>query len=159
MEDAEAIFSTYAQDPEATKYLLWRPYKSVETVYHFILQCLAAWKERTSFQWVVVLKDDKELIGMVGSRVDGHKVELGYVLARAYWNRGYGTEAVQALVDWAFSQEEIYRVWAVCDVENRASARVLEKVGMVREGVLRRWSVHPNRAKEPRDCYCYARSK
>jgi len=46
---------------------------------------------------------------------------------------------------------------AVCDVENIASARVMEKAGLSREGVLRRWLVHPNLGPEPRDCYGYAR--
>ncbi len=66
------------------------------------------------------------------------------------------TEAVKAIVDWVLKQESIHRVWAFCDVENLASARVLEKVGMQREGVLRRWMIHPNVSDEPRDCYCYA---
>lgn len=51
----------------------------------------------------------------------------------------------------------VSRVWAVCDVENRASARVLEKIGMRFEGILARWSIHPNLSDEPRDCRGYAR--
>jgi RimJ/RimL family protein N-acetyltransferase len=66
------------------------------------------------------------------------------------------TEAARAVVDWALGQPGIYRVWAVCDVENAASTRVLEKVGMQREGVLRRWIIHPGVDAVPRDCYCYA---
>jgi RimJ/RimL family protein N-acetyltransferase len=53
-------------------------------------------------------------------------------------------------------QQAIFRIWAVCDVDNAASARVMEKAGMQREGVLRRWSVHPNISAEPRDSFCYA---
>jgi RimJ/RimL family protein N-acetyltransferase len=93
---------------------------------------------------------------MIAARVDGHKWELGYVLARGYWGRGYMTEALKALVNWAVQQSEIYRVWAVCDVDNLASARVMEKAGMRREGILRRWSIHPNVSDEPRDSYCYS---
>jgi len=96
---------------------------------------------------------------MVGVRVDGHKVELGYVLARKFWRQGYMTEAVRAVVSWAIKDADVYRVWAVCDIENVASARVMEKAGMQREGILRRWSMHPNRSDEPRDCYCYAKTK
>ena len=71
----------------------------------------------------------------------------------------YMTEAAQALVEWALSQPEIYRVWAVCDVENTNSAKVRERVGMRREGILRRWIIHPNIDAVPRDCYCYAMAK
>ena len=52
--------------------------------------------------------------------------------------------------------EAIFRIWAVCDLDNFASARVLEKAGMQREGVLRRYILHPNISSEPRDVYCYA---
>ena len=69
------------------------------------------------------------------------------------------TEALEPLVNWAIAQPDIYRVWAVCDIENLASARVLEKLGMTREGRLHRWLVHPNISDEPRDCFCYAKVK
>ena len=49
-----------------------------------------------------------------------------------------------------------WRIGAVCDVENRASARVMEKAGLEREGILRRWIIHPNVGFEPRDCFSYA---
>jgi len=75
----------------------------------------------------------------------------------AYWHHGYATEAGRAVIAWAADLPEVYRVWAVCDVENPASARVLEKLGMSREGVLRRWIIHPNISSEPRDCYVYSK--
>jgi [ribosomal protein S5]-alanine N-acetyltransferase len=50
----------------------------------------------------------------------------------------------------------VFRIGAVCDVENIGSARVLEKSGFVREGLLRRWLLHPNISDEPRDCFSYA---
>jgi RimJ/RimL family protein N-acetyltransferase len=159
MEDAEEIFLRYAQDAEVTKYLTWRAHKSVETVREFLGFCLRELKAGRWVQWVIAKKDDRQLIGMIGLKVDGHKAELGYVLARAYWNTGYMTEAARAVVKWALEQKGIYRVWAVCDVENQPSARVMEKIGMQREGVLRRWIMHPNRSDEPRDCYCYALTK
>ena len=93
---------------------------------------------------------------MIDLRPQGERTEIGYVLARPYWGQGYMTEAARAVVEWTLSQPEIYRVWAVCDVDNAASAKVLEKVGMQREGVLRRWITHPNVEAVPRDCYCYA---
>ena len=84
---------------------------------------------------------------------------LGYVLGREYWGQGYMTEAVKGIIAWALRQKDIYRIWAVSDVDNIGSARVMEKAGMQREGILRRWSVHPNISEEPRDSYCYAITK
>ncbi|MGH6943752.1 MAG: GNAT family N-acetyltransferase, partial [Geminicoccaceae bacterium] len=80
-----------------------------------------------------------------------------YVLARPFWGRGYMTEAVRALIRAALADPWIFRVWAFCDVENLASARVMEKAGMSFEGRLRRWTVHPNVGPEPRDVLCYAK--
>jgi [ribosomal protein S5]-alanine N-acetyltransferase len=154
--DAESIFRGYAQDSEVTKYLTWQPHQDLATTRAFLERCLRCWDEETAFPWVIMRNADHALLGMIEVRLDGFRADLGYGLARPYWGHGYATEAVQAVVRWALSQENIYRVWATCDVENLASARVLEKAGMQREGILRRFIIHPNISSEPRHCYCYA---
>ena len=67
------------------------------------------------------------------------------------------TSAVRYVVAWALAQPSLFRVWAFCDVENPASARVMEKAGLLREGLLRRWHVCPTISLEPRDCLIYAK--
>lgn len=67
------------------------------------------------------------------------------------------TEALAAVAEWAMQEEAIWRLGAVCDVENLASARVMEQAELMREGVLRRWILHPNVSPEPRNCFGYAR--
>lgn len=156
LADAEAIFRQYAQDLEVTKYVSWRAHKDIEETRDFLRSCLLSWDAGNAFHWVIERLEDKQVIGMISVRAGGEKWELGYVLARIHWKRGYMTEAVKGIIAWAMRQNDIYRVWAVCDVDNLASARVMEKAGMQREGVLRRWSVHPNISTEPRDSYCYA---
>jgi [ribosomal protein S5]-alanine N-acetyltransferase len=159
MDDAPAVFAGYAQDPLVTRYLTWRPHPAIETTRAFLRRCIVAWQDGSAFPWGIIRKDDQQLIGMIEIRIKGHSVDLGYGLARHAWGNGYMPEAVGAIMDWAWEQPQIYRVWAVCDVENPASARVLEKVGMQREGLLRRWIIHPSISDEARDCYCYARTK
>jgi len=156
MDDAEAIFDGYAQDHQVTRHLVWKPHLDIEETKLFLLRCAAGWMGGSDFPWVITLKESGELIGMIGLRVDEFKADVGYALARPHWGRGFAAEALRPIVGWALSQPSIYRVWALCDVENIASARVLEKVGMQREGLLRRNIVHPNISEEPRDCYCYA---
>lgn len=68
-------------------------------------------------------------------------------------------EALTFLVDWSLSRPDIYRAWAFCDVANPASARVMEKAGLVREGLLHRWHVAPSLGPEPRDCLVYAKAR
>jgi RimJ/RimL family protein N-acetyltransferase len=157
--DAAAIFAEYAQDPEVTRYLTWRPHEGVNETEGFLAECVARWEAGTEFTWTVNLAGDEPAgaVGMVACRVCGHAANLGYVLARRLWGQGFMSEAARLVVAWAIEQPTVVRVWAVCDTANVASARVLEKAGMQREGILRRWMVHPNVSAEPRDCFVYAR--
>jgi len=159
LADSEAIFGEYAQDAEVTKYVSWQAHQRVEETREYVQMCLLAWDVGKAYHWVIERREDARLIGMMNARVDAAKWELGFVLAREFWGQGYMTEALKGIIAWALKRKEIYRIWAVCDVDNLASARVMEKAGMEREGVLRRWSVHPNISEEPRDSYCYAITK
>ena len=96
---------------------------------------------------------------MLEVRPDRFKAGIGYVLARAYWGQGLMPEAVSAVVSLILADASMYRVEAFCDIENTASARTLEKAGMLREGVMRRFIIHPSLSGEPRDCYLYALTK
>jgi [ribosomal protein S5]-alanine N-acetyltransferase len=137
----------------------WQPHKSINETREYINRCRSDWANSSAFPYILIKKEDAQLIGAIEIRIDKYKADLGYVLAKSAWGRGYMPEAMQALTDWALQQDEIYRVWAYCDVENPASARVMEKVGMQKEGILKRWFIHPNISDKPRDCYCYAISK
>jgi len=158
LADAEAIFANYAQDGEVTRYLTWPPHTEIAQTRKFMESRLAAWETGEAYEWVITLPPGDEAIGMIALRMQGYKADLGYVLARGYWGQGLVTEAGQAVVDWALAQPEVFRVWAVCDVDNPASARVMEKCGMSCEGVLRRWMKRPSKG-EPVDCLCYAKTK
>mgnify|MGYP001801538475 CR=1 FL=1 len=94
---------------------------------------------------------------MIHAQVSARGVSYGYVLRRQARGPGFASEALRKLVEHAMADPHIYRTFAFCDVENLASTRVMEKVGMQREGVLRRYFVHPNTSDEPRDCFIYAR--
>ncbi len=156
LADAHSIFTTYAQDAEVTRYLTWPPHQSIRQTELFVARCALAWEEGGRFPWTILLKGEDSVVGMIEIRMGGHKAEVGYVLARSFWGKGIMTEALARVLEWTGSQPQIYRVWAVCDVENIASAHVLQKAGMKHEGILHRWIVHPNVSAEPRDCHCYA---
>jgi ribosomal-protein-alanine N-acetyltransferase len=154
--DAQILFEQYGCDPEVSKYMTWRPHRDVQETLAFLERCERAWVDGSAFPWVLWSKEDGAFVGLVEIRVNPHAVDLGYALSRRWWRQGLMSEAVQSVVEWALAQPEVYRVWAVCDVDNVASARVLERVGMQREGLLRRWLVHPNISEAPRDCLCYS---
>jgi RimJ/RimL family protein N-acetyltransferase len=159
LDDAESIFRSFACDSEVTRYLSWRHHHSVEQTDEFLIGCLARWEDDTEYTWAIVPGGRNTCIGLIALRVRDCRADLGYVLAREFWGRGYMTAAARAVAEWALSQPAIHRVWAVCDIENTASARVMEKIGMIREGILRRWMVHPALGEVPRDCYCYSKVK
>lgn len=86
------------------------------------------------------LRAQDELIGGIGLRafVPEHgRAELGYWIGVPYWNHGYMTEAVEAVIDYGFQELGLHRIWAGHMVGNEASGRVQAKAGMTREGVLR----------------------
>jgi ribosomal-protein-alanine N-acetyltransferase len=156
MDDALAIFKTYAQDPKVTRYLVWKPHKNIRETEQFLLACGQLWRTGKDFAYAIMLKENDRLVGMFGLHPMNLKIEVGYALARLYWGKGFMTEALCAVIDWAFAQPDIFRIQAICDIENIASARVMEKAGMTREGLLRRYVLHPNISDEPRDCFMYA---
>jgi RimJ/RimL family protein N-acetyltransferase len=159
-EDAPAAFAAYASDPAVTRFLTWKAYDQVEPLAEFFrARNEDCEKNGAPFAWLLRLRDDGEMIGTIGCTPDGGKISFGYALGRNYWGRGLAAEALRHLVDWSLAQPGIYRAWAFCDVENPASARVMEKASMTREGLLRRWHVCPTIGPEPRDCFVYARVK
>ncbi|MFA5057960.1 MAG: GNAT family N-acetyltransferase [Opitutaceae bacterium] len=159
VEDAEAVFAAYAADPAVTRYLSWRHYPEIEPLREFLRSAVRTWEtgEGGHYPWLLSLRGADTPIGSVGVGFGPHGAMLGYVLGRAHWGRGLMTEAVRYVTAWALAQPPLYRVWAFCDAENPASARVMEKAGLTREGLLRRWHVCPTIGPEPRDCLIYAK--
>jgi ribosomal-protein-alanine N-acetyltransferase len=156
MADAGQIFAAYARNPEITNYLIWRPHRTRIDIESYIRSCLGTPPHRAR-TYVLLGRKDSVIRGCLDLRqADRHRLEFGYVLARAWWGQGLMTEALTEIVRWGLTQPSIFRISAVCDVENIGSARVMEKSGLVREGLLRRWLVHPGISKEPRDCFSYA---
>ena len=156
VEDTDAIFATYVQDEEVARYLIWRPHRNRRETQTYLERCIATPPE-VERTYMLVGNDDNVIRGAFALRQRApHRLDCGYVLT-AVGGQGLMTEALSEVAVWALRQPSIFRIGAVCDVDNIGSARVLEKSGFVREGVLQRWLVHPNISNEPRDCYSYAR--
>ncbi|RYD76928.1 MAG: N-acetyltransferase [Verrucomicrobiaceae bacterium] len=159
LEDAAAIFENYGQDLEVTRFLCWRPQECMDDALAAMHNRLYWWDRGTDFSWLLTPNGEPgTVMGMISATPERHswRCVIGYVLAKEYWNKGFMTEAVKAIVAAMFKDPGIYRMWAVVDIENSASARVLEKAGMRCEGILRRWSLHPNLSDIPRDCWSYS---
>ncbi len=157
--DAKHLYRAYTSNPAVSRYLMWRPHTELATTEAFVLECIAAAELGTRLPYVLVERGGSVPIGMLEARPDGHTVDLGYVLAPAFWGLGYIPEAISALSNVALKLPEVFRVQAFCDVENRPSQRALEKSGFLQEGRHERFFVFPNLSAEPRPCYMYALCK
>jgi ribosomal-protein-alanine N-acetyltransferase len=151
LADAQAIFDGYAHDPEVVRYLEWKPHPSVEATEEFLSHCEKVRGEGRAFPYVFALSEQGKAIGMIELRPKGTIASLGYVLSKDYWGQGFMVEAIQAINSWALNTGGFQKVEATCDVENLASARVMEKAGMRPYGILKNHSNHPNISAEPRD--------
>ena len=156
LSDASAIFE-YASDPEVAHYADWQISSDLESVTKLLRRRESAWEAGSEFYWVLTLLSQDQAIGGIACSISGHAAEFGFLLNRRFWSQGYATEASRAVVEWVFSVPSVWRLTATCDTENAASARVLEKVGLTREGTLRRAIVRPNLSNEPRDAFLYSK--
>ena len=154
--DAEALFAAYASDPEVTRFLRWTPKTHPDELRDFLRGAQEISARGEELHWVLEVRESHSPAGILTVWYGEHGAELGFALSRALWGRGYMTEAGSAIIGWVLRDGAIYRVWAYCDCENEASIRVLEKLGLEKEGRLRRWAIHPNVSDEPRDVFVFS---
>ncbi|MEG4113063.1 MULTISPECIES: GNAT family protein [unclassified Microcoleus] len=139
LNDASDMFE-YACNPEVSKYTMWSTHTSIEDTKYFLKSITKMYKRRELVDWGIVHKADKKFIGTCGFvewSMTHSRAEIGYALSRNYWGEGYMSEAVNAVIEFGFREMLLNRILARCEVSNIASARVMEKVGMKLEGILR----------------------
>ena len=155
--DADELFASVACDPEVTRYMTWTPHPDVGETRRVITESFNVGDERT---WLIELRDTAEIIGTCGFRpVQAHSRDFGYVLGRRWWGRRLMPEVVALLLAEMESDAGVYRVSAICHVDNTRSARVLEAAGLSFEGRLVRHTVFPNiSTTEPQDVLQFAKA-
>jgi len=134
--DAEPL-AAYRSDPEVARYQSWSPPVSIDEARRMV----GAWAVASEaapgwFQYAVEVRAEGVLIGDIGvhRHENGMQAELGFTLATAYQGRGYATEAVRCVLTRLFASG-LRRVSAECDARNKASAKLLERLGFRREGL------------------------
>jgi len=171
--DEQAAHANWAQDPAVLRYLGWRPHTALAQTRAQLDWDQARWLKRSAWTWLLIERRARRndaaaappggapigLVQLIPQQLDGppHHLRLGYLLARAHWGRGLMREALAAVLAEAFAQARVWRVDALSDVDNHASARLLQALGLAQEGVLHRYSLHPNVSHEPRDVTVHAR--
>ncbi len=141
LADADQMFLSWATDPDVVRYLSWKPHLSVEETKRIISYWMSNYPDPKFYIWGIQLKNGP-LVGTISihSIHDGfERGEVGYALAKQYWNQGYATEALQTIVDYAFGTVGFNRLEAHHSIYNPASGAVLIKAGFQHEGVLRQF--------------------
>jgi RimJ/RimL family protein N-acetyltransferase len=131
-------FVAYRSDPDVARYQSWTAPYSREDGLAFIAEMKdkAPGQPDDWYQFALELKARPGLIGDCAFHMlpDCQQAEIGFSLAAAAQGHGYGAEAVSRVIDYLFDEFDLHRVSATCDVDNVASARLLERVGLRREG-------------------------
>jgi [ribosomal protein S5]-alanine N-acetyltransferase len=156
--DIEAIFE-YGSDATVTALMDWRRLTDRSEAVGFLARTADSWCRGVEFTWVISELGPDYVVGAISLRARVSDADFGYVLNRRYWGRGYATEAAAAVVSWATLERGISRIWATCDTENHRSARVLEKMGLIREGLAPVGTIRPNICETPRDSFVYVKER
>ena len=146
--DAPAVYA-HCRDPELSRYTTWEHHATVATAEGFIRSELARDPRTRAATWAIADPATDVVMGAIGFyqvEREAARGEFGFWLGRAHWGQGLATEAARAMVAHGFGALGLVRVQAVCHVDNAASARVLAKAGLEREGVLRRYAWKRGRA-------------
>ncbi len=156
LDDAEELFASVASDPEVTRYMSWTPHPGVDETRRVITELFNVGTERN---WLIQGRDSGEIIGTCGFRAgQAHSRDFGYCLGRRWWGERIMPEVAGLLIAEMESDPTVYRISAICHVDNTRSARVLEKSGLSLEGRLVRHTVFPNLSSEPQDVLQYGKA-
>jgi ribosomal-protein-alanine N-acetyltransferase len=158
LRDADAMFAMLSDD-ETMRFWDWPALKDREAVQDVVAAQLRDVADGAAMYWAVALTPEGDAIGSCDlSDIDRHhkRAEAGFLFNRAWWGNGYAREAMLAIVDFATEDLQIERLWARFHTGNRASQRLLERLGFSREGTLRG---HVVRDGARRDCEIYARMR
>ena len=141
IKDYKEAYEAWYKDKEVAKYSLWDEHKSNEFTRKLFEIWYKEYQNLDVYRWIIVLKKTNEIIGIIDSQQNKYEdygaFELGYSLSKKYWNNNYMTETIKRVIEFFMEDVEANVVYAECMSDNIASERVMQKAGMVKEGILK----------------------
>jgi len=140
VNDAEDMFHNWANDPEVTKYLRWPEHQNIEITKKILDEWVANYDDSTYYSWAITLKENDMVIGSIGImnvREVDECGEIGYCISKSWWGKGIMTEVLKAVISYGFHETGFNRLEADHSINNPVSGRVMQKAGMVYEGIAR----------------------
>lgn len=146
----------YSSDIENTKYMVYLPDTDISETESFLNRVHDEWQKPAPMVYEFAILLEQEHIGAVGIDIneDNTEGELGWIINKNHWGKGYAVEAARELLDFVVRERNIRKFIAHCDSENIGSYRVMEKLGM--KLVSRTWGRKNKGSDEEREelLYC-----
>lgn len=143
-EDAEDMFE-HASNKNISKYVQWNPHKSIDETKEFINLILSNYiKGEFPAPWAIIYKENNKFIGTIEFtqlNIENRYCEIGYAISEEYWGQGLVAESAIEILRVGFDILYLNRIQACCMTENNQSIKVMTKIGMSCEGVLREYSL------------------
>lgn len=139
-EDAEEMFTNWINDKEV-QFNYGEPiYETLDSVKEILRQWISSYSRNDTYRWAIILKENNMNIGQIAfcsMDLIHNYADIEYCISRNYQGKGYATEALNAIIEFTFTQTGLNRLQAFHRGNNVASGRVLQKSGMIYEGTLR----------------------
>lgn len=139
LSDADDLFA-YARNPEVSQYLVWTPHQNIEESRGFLRYVMSRYSQGLLEDWALEHRQTRTFIGTAGYffwDVVHCRAEIHYCLSNAFWHQGLIPEALREITRFGFQQMQLHRIEAKCFPENIGSQKVLRKIGMHYEGIMR----------------------
>ena len=137
VQSDENGFFELDSDPEVHRYLGNKPVESIEEVRAVIKFIRQQYIDNGIGRWAVIEKNTNSFIGWAGLKLVKESInnhtdfyDIGYRLQKKFWGKGFATEAAKAAIDYGFNQLKLNEIFALADINNHASRKVLEKAGL-----------------------------
>ncbi len=130
-EDVDAIFNCWMQDEDVSRYMYWKATKDIKEVQNFVRFELSNLENNKWYRWIILMKQTDEIIGtcFIYYNDDEENWDISYNLGKKFWRKGYISEAMQRVMEYAINELTIKECIAIHAIENPESGRVIEKLG------------------------------
>ncbi|NMO97685.1 GNAT family N-acetyltransferase [Paenibacillus lemnae] len=140
LEDEQDLFS-YCSNDAVARYTTWYKHQTIEDTRIYLDMVLNQYNSHKVAPWGIEDTLTGQIVGTAGFvawDIKNSKAELGYALSQQYWNQGYMSEAIREIIKFGFEHMKLVRIEARCHPDNIGSSRVMEKNGLLFEGILRK---------------------
>lgn len=150
-EDAKDLYGYYS-NPNVTRYLNWNGPHSIENAIEVINEWNKDYDDKNFIRWAITLKEVNTIIGTVVIATKDKSTKyglfthpitdtvcIGYELSEDYWNKGIMSEALEVVIDFVFNEIKTHRIQADIEPDNKSSYHLLQKMGFIEEGLLRKY--------------------